>query len=100
MKYLIGLLYVGFICSHIGAQTYGNEWINYSQRYYSFPVLENGIHRIDYNTLASSGIPLSSINSSQVQIFGREREIPIYISDGGDNVLNNGDFILFLRGKK
>ena len=57
--------------------------------------MESGIHRIDYNAIVSSGIPLSAINSNQFQVFGREREVPIYISDGGDDVLNNGDFILF-----
>ena len=95
MKYLIGALYLGFFCFHVSAQTYGNEWIEYNQRYYSFSVVESGIHRIDYNAIVSSGIPLSAINSNQFQVFGREREVPIYISDGGDDVLNNGDFILF-----
>ena len=95
MKYLIGVLYLGFLCFHVSAQTYGNEWIEYNQRYYSFSVVETGVHRIDYNAIASSGIPLSAISSNQFQIFGREREVPIYISDGGDNIINNGDYILF-----
>ena len=95
MKYLVGFFCVCFICFQSLGQIYGNEWIDYNQKYYAFPVVENGIYRIDYNTMASSGIPLTSIDCNQFQIFGREREIPIYISDGGDNQMDNGDFILF-----
>lgn len=76
-------------------QTYGNEWINYNQEYYRFGIVEKGIYRLDYNTLNSSGIPLTSINTSQFQVFGKEKEVPLYINDGGDGTLNPGDYIEF-----
>ncbi len=91
-------------------QTYGNEWIQYNQSYYSFKVvpsnsiptifndqsgIESGIYIIDYNTLVNSGIPVSSFSPDNIQIFGKEKEIPLYISDGGDNSFDNGDYILF-----
>lgn len=91
-------------------QTYGNEWINYSQKYYSFKVYPNAIpasfgptttqdHRvylIDYNTLVSAGIPLGSIASENIQVFGREQEIPLYINDGGDSSMDPGDYIMLV----
>ena len=77
----------------LSSQTYGNEWIEYGQKYYSFSIVNDGIYKIDYNTLVSSGIPLSTINTNNFQIFGRERQIPIHIVDGGDNSFDNGDFI-------
>ena len=93
MKNLIGLICILSCCFQLESQTYGNEWIDYGQRYYSFSVVEDGIYKIDYNSLISSGIPLASIDSENFQVFGRERQIPIYIVDGGDNSLDNGDFI-------
>lgn len=77
------------------AQTFGNEWIQYNQSYYTFPVVSDGIYRLDYTVLNNANIPLGSIQSDNIQIFGKEREIPIHIEDGGDNSIDPGDFILF-----
>jgi hypothetical protein len=77
------------------AQQYGNEWINYDQKYYSFKIYATGVHKIDYATLNSTGIPLSTIQSGNFQIFGKQREVPLFISDGGDSFINPGDYILF-----
>ena len=30
------------------AQNYGNEWISYDQKHFSFPIVESGIHKIEY----------------------------------------------------
>ena len=80
-------------------QTYGNEWINYSQKYYAFNVFSTGVHKLDYATLAAAGIPLSTFSSDNVQIFGREKEIPLFIEDGSDSDLDPGDYILFYAEK-
>ncbi len=77
------------------AQNFGNEWINYSQSYYKFPIVEDGIYRLDYNALNNANIPLSVFQSENIQVFGKEREIPIHIEDGGDNSIDPGDYILF-----
>lgn len=81
------------------AQTYGNEWIKYDQKYYSFPVVQSGIYKIDYSILLAAGVPMSSFQSANVQLFGKEREVPILIEDGGDNNLNPGDYILFYAAR-
>jgi hypothetical protein len=78
------------------AQPYGNEWINYSQKYYQFKIVNEGIYRIDYQTLINSGINPSEFNSANMQVFGKDREIPLIVFDGGDNLFNNADdFFLF-----
>jgi len=77
------------------AQTYGNEWIDYSQNYYSFQVFENGIYKLDYAALNASGVPLGSFQSENIQIFGKEKEIPIHVEDGGDSSIDPGDYVLF-----
>ena len=89
------LLVVSLISTFAMAQTYGNEWISYDQKYFSFPVVEAGIYKIDYPTLVAAGVPLSGLSSSNFQIFGKEREIPLFIEDGGDQTIESGDFIIF-----
>lgn len=77
------------------SQPFGNEWINYNQQYFTFKVVQEGLYRIDYNTLQNSGVPIGSFLPKEIQIFGREKEIPIYVNDGGDDVLDPGDYLLF-----
>jgi len=88
------LLFVG-ITSLSFSQPYNNSWINYSQQYYKFKIAETGIYRIDSTTLVNSGIPLSSINPQNFQLFVRGVEIPIYINGEGDGVFDGTDFIEF-----
>ena len=77
------------------SQTYGNEWINYNQDYYDFKIVQDGIYQLDYSTLVNAGIPVNSFQSENIQIFGREKEIPLIIYDGGDSSMDPGDYILF-----
>ena len=77
------------------AQTFGNEWINYSQKYYSFKIHTTGIHKLDFQALQSSNIPTTGFSSLNIQIFGKQQEVPLYIVDGGDNSFDAGDYILF-----
>ncbi len=77
------------------AQRYGNEWVNFSQRYYKFPIAKEGIFRIDSLTLSNAGFNLSAINPKQFQVFIRGKEQHLYIQGESDNVLNASDFIEF-----
>lgn len=77
------------------SQTYGNEWINYTQSYYRFEIYADGIYKIDYDLLYNQGIPLSSFNPKNMQVFGKQKEIPIYVVDGGDQSFDPGDYFLF-----
>lgn len=74
---------------------YGNEWINYGQKYYSFKVVKNGIYRISYEDLLSAGIPVNSVPHQQLKIFGKEKEIPLYIELGNTPVFDSTDFLEF-----
>ena len=100
MKSFILTLFLFFISTFkVESQSYGNEWIDYSQKYFSFPILKTGIHKIDYNVLNDAGVPLSSVNSDNFQVFGRDKEIPLFIEDGGDSSFDPGDYILFFAEK-
>lgn len=98
VSFLKKLLFLG---SFIGlsllsfSQPYNNNWINYSQQYYRFDIAETGIYRIDSATLVNAGIPLGTIDSRNIQLFGRGVEIAIHIEGETDGVFNFSDYIEF-----
>lgn len=75
------------------AQSYGNEWINYSQKYFYFQITQEGVYRLHRDTLLNAGIPLATIDPRNIQIYSRGIEVPIYIEGENDGVFNNSDFI-------
>lgn len=81
------------------SQTFGNEWINYSQNYYTFEIFQDGLYRLDYATLVNAGIPVATFQSENIQLFGKEKEIPVLIEDGGDNTFDPGDYLVFYAEK-
>ncbi|MCC6252412.1 MAG: T9SS type A sorting domain-containing protein [Bacteroidia bacterium] len=77
------------------AQNFTNSWINYSQNYYKFPITQNGIYRINYNSLQNAGFPVNSVNPKNIQLFGRGKEVPLYVYGEDDEVFDNTDYIEF-----
>lgn len=88
-----------FVRQLVSAQSIGNEWIDYSQQYWKFPVSENGLVRITHNDLVNSGFPVSSINPQNIRVFGRGREIPVIVSGESDGNLDTGDYLEVLVEK-
>lgn len=99
MKQLATLLLFIATTTLLKAQTFGNEWINYDQTYFQFPVAQTGLYRITYTDLQNAGIPVGTFSSNQIQIFGRNHEVPLLMVDNGDNAFESGDYFLF-EGKK
>ena len=99
IKRLVVLCLLLFTVKVGEAQTYGNEWINYSQNYYKIKIAQNGIYRIDSATLAAAGIPLTSINPKNFQLFNKGVQQNIYIQGESDNVFNSTDYIEFYAQK-
>lgn len=95
MKKLLPLVWFLLSIAFANAQPYGNEWINYSQRYWRFPVTEEGVYRISYTALSQAGFPVNSISSKNIQLFARGKEIPVYIEGENDGIFNTTDFIEF-----
>ena len=95
MKKLYTPLFILLFSVLAKAQPYGNEWINYSQKYYKFYIVADGVYRIDSASLANSWLNVSTLDPRNFQIFGRGKEIPIYVKGESDGVLNSGDYIEF-----
>lgn len=87
------------LLSSISFGQYGNEWIDYSQKYYALKVANDGIYKIDYATMSAAGLPLSSISPDDFQLFAFEKEQEILVEDGGDGSFDPGDYVLFYGQK-
>jgi len=94
---LFSFLFFSFV--QLDAQTYGNEWINYSQKYYKIKVAQTGIYKINYTTLVNAGIPITTTDPKRLQLFNRGVEQKIYIEGESDGTFNTTDFIEFYGQK-
>ncbi len=94
------ILLLALTCSAVAiAKPSGNEWINYNQKYYKIPVSKNGIYRISQTVLNSAGIPISSIDPRNLQLFCNGVEQKIYVEGEGDGSFDTNDFIEFYGEK-
>lgn len=101
IKRLLAVCLIVFVTFQVKAQTYGNEWINYSQFYYKIKIAQNGVYRIDSATLAAAGVPVGvgGIDPNRFQIFNKGVQQYIYVEGENDNVFNTSDFIEFYAEK-
>ncbi len=100
IKYLLVLFFISSLPLKHYAQQYGNEWINYSQKYYKIKLVKDGVYRITYSDLIAAGVPVSTFNPKNLQLFGRTnepyvQEQYIYVHGDNDNSFDNGDYIEF-----
>jgi Peptidase family C25 len=83
------LLAFGFFAN---AQTYNNEWINYSRTYYKFKVGSTGLYRISQPVLA--GIGIGGTPAEQFQLWRNGEQIPLYTTVA-TGTMGAGDYIEF-----
>ncbi len=74
------------------AQTYNNEWINYSRTYYKFKVGSTGLYRISQPVLA--GIGIGGTPAEQFQLWRNGEQIPLYTTVA-TGTMGAGDYIEF-----
>ena len=95
--FLLLLMAVSF--AGTGAPPYGNEWINYNQQYFAVKVNEDGLYRINYNTLLNAGVPLGTFDPRNFQVFARGEEQPIIVKNEHTGNFQPGDYIKFYAEK-
>jgi hypothetical protein len=88
-----------FFTAQVYAQNYGNEWIDYSQKYFRIQIPKTGIYRINYTTLINSGVPVGSINPKNFQVFLKGEEQYINVIGESDDIFNPSDYIEFFAKK-
>lgn len=92
------LLFVLCLWSISGIAQTGNEWIDYNQQYWKYPVVEDGFVRISYSDLQQAGFPVNTIDPRKIQVFGRGAEQYIIVAGEEDGSFDGADFIeLFCR---
>ncbi|MBK7667244.1 MAG: hypothetical protein IPJ32_07760 [Sphingobacteriaceae bacterium] len=95
MKRIIHTMLFLALAVSLKAQVYSNEWINFSNKHYKFPIGKTGFYRIDSLALANSGINVSSLNPKNFQLFIKGKEVPLFIYGESDNILNDTDYVEF-----
>ncbi|GLR19013.1 putative type IX secretion system sortase PorU2 [Portibacter lacus] len=90
-------LVFGQFLSLSGDTLYGDEWIDYNQEYYKIPVAEDGIYRISFDELTSSGVPVGELKGENLQMYHNGDAYPFYVSNKSE--LQSGDFIEFYGRK-
>ena len=95
-----------FLSLHLSnfSQSFGNEWINYNQQYFHFPIVETGLYRLDFETinnhLINLGVSINNIPHNNFQVFGKEKEISLFIKDNNNNgFLDSLEYIEFYAEK-
>tara|TARA_B110000285_G_scaffold186428_1_gene211783 strand:+ start:8415 stop:13628 length:5214 start_codon:yes stop_codon:yes gene_type:complete len=86
------------------SQSFGNEWINYNQQYFHFPIVKTGIYRLDFETinnhLINLGVNINNIPHSSFQVFGKEKEVSLLVKDNNNNgFLDSLEYIEFYAEK-
>ncbi|MBL7717337.1 MAG: hypothetical protein JNL72_00770 [Flavipsychrobacter sp.] len=87
---LLGCFFIAGLAAK--AQTFGNEWIDYSKTYYKFRVGKEGIYRIPKSVLDAAGIP-GTTTGNQFFMYRDGQQIPLYVTTPG--AMGSGDYIEF-----
>lgn len=87
--FLFFILSIGLLT----AQEFNNDWINYNQTYVKFKVVEDGLCRIDRNTLVGIDNGFITANPRNIQVFARGEEQAIYVHGENDFSFDSGDYI-------
>ncbi|HEY2722220.1 MAG TPA: type IX secretion system sortase PorU [Chitinophagaceae bacterium] len=111
MKRLALLILITFPLSSPAQRSYTANSVLSSGNWYKIAVNGPGVYKIDLAFLSKLGINTSNIASNSIRLFGNGggmlpeanntprpddlQENSIMVADGGDGVLNNGDYILF-----
>lgn len=89
------LVVIFLLLSTVVYSQYGNEWINYSQQYYYFPVVEDGVYRVSKQELKDAGMDVDNIDPRNIQLFARGDEQYVLIEGESDGSFDDNDYLEF-----
>ena len=86
------ILLAGFLFSLNSFAQYGNEWIDFNQRYFTFKIGKDDFYRITRDELQAAGFPVASIPASRIQLFREGKEVALNVSTSSDNTIDYLEF--------
>ncbi len=116
MKLMTYKLDYQFVASSAGRDGgRANSWkansVLSSGEWYKIATAEDGIYKVDYRFLEQCGLSVSGLASNQIRLYGTGggkvdmdnsmprpddlEEIAILVEDGGDGIMDRGDYFLF-----
>jgi len=91
-RFLLSAIILMYAFTGVQAQTYMNEWIDFSKTYYKFKVGATGVYRISQAQLTTIGI--NNANAAHFQLWRHGKQVPIFTSSAS-GVLPADGFIEF-----
>jgi len=82
MKNWIATILFIFITIYINAQIQ-NDWVDYNKTYYKIKVAEDGVYKLNFQTLEKAGFPIDSIEGKQLLLINEGKEVPVYVTSFG-----------------
>ncbi len=76
---------------------YGNEWIDYTKTYFKIKITEDGLYKVDYQTLLNAGFPAESMPSTAWRLYRNGKQEALYTTTTG--VFSGTDFFEFFGQK-
>ncbi|MFN0035268.1 MAG: C25 family cysteine peptidase [Saprospiraceae bacterium] len=76
---------------------YGNEWIDYSKTYFRFKIADDGVYRLDFQTLSSAGFPAGNVPASEWRLYRNGQQEAVFTSTNG--TFGSADFLEFYGRK-
>jgi hypothetical protein len=99
-KISIVLVFLIFFTGDLLAQRdFGNEWINYNQRYFKVAIAEDGVYKLTGQDLQDAGIPISTIQPQKLQMWYRGKAYPFSINSTDTLSIKTSDVIFFYGTK-
>lgn len=77
---------------------YGLEWIDMTKPHYKIPIASKSAYRISYSYLIASCTEIANANPSEICLYNKGVQVPIYISWTSGSV-SNSDYIEFIGDK-
>ncbi len=84
-SFIFGFLAYGQMPTDAGIK-YGNEWIDYSKKYYKVVINKDGLYRINRSELASAGMNVNGIDFSYLRLYYMGESIGFSIGENDEYI--------------
>jgi len=92
VRNLYTLLFLFFLQTSLFSQTFGHEWIDYSAKYYKFPVNKATVYRLD-STVLSQAFNLATTDPRNIRVYLNGKEQKVFFKGESDGKVNSADYL-------